>query len=211
MQIKKQNKYPMACLRDYRDALYSCLVQLNPQFCLEIGTHIGATTEIFCDYFDNFRKDGFLVTGDVKEYRKINNPRVKQVLVKSHLPYEELKKNHDLLEEKDVNYSENSQYINDILFWQQLQKTCKANKFQFIFIDGDHTKKSVEKDFKLSLSLLAEDGYILLDDVPSNLECSEFYYDSIKPKKEFECYEFGDEEWYKGVGAVLIKPSQISN
>ena len=48
----------------YRDALYNCLVQLNPNNCLEIGTHRGASTGVFQHYIDGYNKNAKLLTCD---------------------------------------------------------------------------------------------------------------------------------------------------
>jgi len=205
--IKKQNKFGMSCLKDYKDALYSCLVQLKPKACLEIGTHIGGTTEVFETYFREHCPDGYLVTGDVNTYNKLESKNVKQVIVKSRIPFEELIKHHSDLDPKETQYSENSRYINELIYWAALRKAKSIDTFDFIFIDGNHTKESFEKDLQLSLNLLSDDGYILIDDVPSNLECSEYFYEKIKPSKKFKIYEF--EDWSSPVGAVLLKPAEI--
>jgi predicted O-methyltransferase YrrM len=205
MKIQKQNKFEISCLRDYKDALYSCLVQLKPKYCLEIGTHLGGTTEVFSTYLDEYCPEGFLVTGDVKEYTKITHPKVKQVLVKSHLPYEEFAKHHEGVEK--VEYSENSQYLNDMIYWSTLRKAKSVDTFDFIFIDGNHTEVSFMKDFKLSLNLLSPGGHILIDDVPSSLECSEAFDKYIKGNPAYEIYQF--EDWSYNVGTTLVRLAPI--
>ena len=48
--------------RRFRDALFGSLVHLKPKYCLEIGTHIGQSTEVFQKYFDEHQPDGVVVT-----------------------------------------------------------------------------------------------------------------------------------------------------
>lgn len=204
--IKKQNVFPESCLRYYKDALYSCLVQLKPVNCLEIGSHFGGTAEVFQSYFDEFCPDGLLLTGDVFEYTKLDYKNVRQILLQSHLPHDELVKAHDLIK-SPVQYSENSKYINNIRYWTALQKAKRVNKFDFAFIDGDHSLVSFKKDFEMCLDLVKTGGYILIDDIPSDYECSKYYYETIKNDTKYINYEFGD--WNSTVGAVLLQITKV--
>lgn len=198
--IKKQNIFGISCLRDYKDALYSCLVQLKPTNCLEIGTHLGGTAEVFQEYFDLYI-DGFLLTGDVFEYTKLNYKNVQQIILQSHLPHEKLIESHNLIK-SPVQYSENSKYINNLRCWAALRKAKKTDKFDFAFIDGDHSKISFKNDLEMCLDLVKPGGSILIDDVPSDYECSQYFYESIKNDERYIIYEF--EDWTEKVGAVLL-------
>jgi predicted O-methyltransferase YrrM len=55
-------------------------------------------------------------------------------------------------------------------FDETLAKQLNENTFDFIYFDGNHTKKATLEYFKLSLSSIHNDSFFLFDDIYWNYE-----------------------------------------
>lgn len=197
------NKGPKAgAQRFYRDALYATLCHLKPQVCLEIGTHTGNATRVFQRYFDEQKKNGILITCDIKKYADLSDLKnVVQLQVYPHVnnipDWHPVEDGEMLPGWKDVVHSELENFkrvrksLTDIGLWG----------FDFVFIDGDHQRDSVYKDLKIATELLNPPKYILLDDTDEfDHDCSAIYHQELKNK--YNTYEFDD--WSVAVGAALL-------
>jgi|SRR5882724_2915585 len=134
-----------------RRAIYQLIAWLKPRRVLEIGTHIGASTLVIAQALASHAgPDGMLVTGDILD---VNDPEqgaysslgtlsprdgLRQLGIENHVRFE-AKPALQLMPELD-------------------------QKFDFIFLDGDHSAPAVYQEVSVALDLLAPDGLILLHD-----------------------------------------------
>lgn len=184
--------------RNYLDALYSCLVELKPKRCLEIGTNLGNSARVFQEYFSNNNNDGLLASCDIQQYVDLSDLKnIHQVRVYPHIidfSLHHIDTNKLLPDYKEVYYAEAT--INN-----NIEILKEYGPFDFIFLDGDHQAESVHKDLEISLALLSDGGKILFDDIAeSHHDSCGIYHNELKPK--FNHYEF--EDWDVAVGAALI-------
>jgi predicted O-methyltransferase YrrM len=140
-------------------AIFYLISALKPKSVLEIGTHIGGSTVIIASAFSNFKteKNSKLVSVDIRD---VNSAKKKPWLKygTKHSPKEMI----DLL-----GYSSNVQFVkNTSLDYAKKSK----QKFDFIFLDGDHTAKTVYEEIPIALRLLNPNGVILLHDFFTNCE-----------------------------------------
>ena len=175
----------------YIDALYSTLIELRPKACLEIGTHRGGTAKAFQRYFDDYYKDGWLLTADLKSYVDIENANIKQCVVYPHV--ENIRPHHMEVADKDMlsgfEEIENSVEKNCSIIQDELNE-AGFDKFDFVFVDGDHQRDSFLKDIEISKRLSHAPHYILLDDVYDYLHDSATVFDEeIKPKYSHYLFE----------------------
>lgn len=194
-QIRKVGPDKKKC--HYLKALFNVLVELKPKFCIEIGTNTGKTAQIFQKYFDEYRKDGLLVTCDIKKYTDLSHLKnVKQIIVAHH--FKNIDDYHDV-DKSSLKYSfEDSIEIN-----LNLLKEAYSGEYDFAFIDGDHTRSSFIKDIQICESVLKEPKFMLLDDTKEPVhECSKVYHEEIKTNQSYHCYDF--EDWSKFVGCSLV-------
>jgi len=181
----------------YLKALFNTLVQYRPKNCIEIGTHTGNTTKVFQKYFDEYQKDGMLVTCDIKKYVDLSYMKnVKQLIVAHHSP--DVDKLHRV-NMQSLSYD----YKNSVQTNIALIKNF-ATSFDFAFIDGDHTADSFFKDIEICENLLSAPKIMLLDDTKEPFhECSKSYYEIIKQNKKYTTYDYDD--WSKFAGCSLVK------
>lgn len=139
-----------------RRALFYLISYFKPLRTLEIGTHIGASTVHIAAALQNRRKSDNqecpkLISLDVKD---VNDPITRPW--KEHgaelSPFEMIKQigcgNHvEFVTAASLNY----------------MVACEQ-KYDFIFIDGDHTAKTVYQEIPAALKLLTQNGLILLHD-----------------------------------------------
>ena len=186
----------------YRDALYNCLVQLNPNNCLEIGTHRGASTGVFQHYIDGYNKNAKLLTCDTHYWED----RDKKML-HGHGTDVLFNKDHKNIKRLIVkSYNKQNDNIDEILEYnKEIIKNNMIDKFNFVFIDGDHSYNGLKNDFNLINDLISYPCYILLDDCNNGsiYQCEKFFEESIKNNKNCEFYYFDD--WKKNVQQVLVK------
>jgi len=115
---------------------------------LEIGAYEGKTTTLLADKFCNGENSSVDVIDPWEEYW--DAPNIEQA-------YENFKYNIQNFDNINV-YKGKSQ---DILPWIALRTT---NRYDMIYIDGDHTEESTYMDLKFSYPLLKDGGVIIVDD-----------------------------------------------
>jgi hypothetical protein len=194
----------------YLDALYSTLVELNPRFCLEIGTHDGKnSTRVFQKYFSEVRPDGRLITLDIKKIDDLGYSNVSQVIVYPHHEniYKTCGASGRWFNEKDLkqNYKNKikSSVSNNVEIIKNEMEKHKIKSFDLSFIDGDHEKSSFMMDIETCLELSPE-SWILIDDTKEEFHpCCHVYHDDIKKSGKFETYDF--ENWDRFVGMSMIR------
>ena len=139
--------------RKFREALFGCLLQLKPKYCLEIGTHLGQSTEVFQKYFDEHEPDGVVVTVDIHKYKELDLKNAKQLIVHPHVDNSSdwhYVKNEELLDHNVDSVAKNTEII------QESIRNLPESKFDFCFLDGDLQRDSVIKDFAIASNLLKE-------------------------------------------------------
>jgi len=134
-----------------RRALYYLIMALAPQSVLEVGTHIGASTLHIALALKRLNQGGRMATVDIAD---VNDPKCgawKQL----GLP----KSPRDFAFELEC--------LDHLEFHTgaclNLMRTTQ-DRYDFIFLDGDHRARSVYQEVSMALSLLATNGVILLHD-----------------------------------------------
>lgn len=204
--IDKPNQFPASGepARHFRDALFASLVYLKPKYCLEIGTHVGQSTAVFQEYFNWYQPNGFVVTVDIKKYVDIDNKNIRQRIVHPH-----------------VSNSTEWHYVNDNELLDHNVDSVKANTkiikeatggkdFDFCFLDGDHQRESVIRDFAISRNVLGGDQYILLDDTEENGHDSKTIYGEMLAEGIYNTYDFS-KEWGCYCGCALVWNKKPAN
>lgn len=136
-----------------RRAIFYLIASLKPKSILEIGTHIGASTVNIAFALSKITTDERFefVTVDIRD--------VNSTKKKSWLKYGTKHSPKKMLEM--LRLSSKVQFITDT----SLGYAKKSNqKFDFIFLDGDHTAKTVYEEISIVLRLLNPNGVILLHD-----------------------------------------------
>lgn len=188
---------PQKKICHYQHALYSTLVNLKPKVCLEIGTNTGSTATIFQKYFDEYCRDGLLVTCDIKKYVDLSHLKnVRQILVAHHI--DNISQFHQV-DSTELKYDyKNSVEKNTELILNE------AAAYDFAFIDGDHTKMSFLSDVQICKNVLKEPQFMLIDDTKEPVhECMKVYEEQIKNSNLYDCYDF--EDWEEFVGCSLVR------
>lgn len=189
--------------RRFRDALLATLVRLKPKYCLEIGTHLGQSTEVFQKYFDEHQQDGIVVTVDIHKYKDLSHLKnVKQLIVHPHVDNSSdwhYVNNEKLLDHNVDSVAKNTEIIREAI------RNLPENDFDFCFLDGDHQRDSVIKDFAISRNLLAEPQYILFDDTQEDGggHDSVKVYEEIVAEQKYNIFDFS-ENWGVYCGCALI-------
>ncbi len=213
--LKEDNINYDCCCRLYRRAVLNCLIELKPTFCLEIGTSLYRTSELFSDYFRRYNPEGKLITTDISKWNRGQPPdKVYPVMV---YPYtEDIHSRHGGLNVYYGDFAEKIQQndialVNYDLILEEMDRLnipfhFKKPGLDFAFVDGDHLKFSFLQDLKICQNLLHPDGYILLDDInDSNYSQYEAYRD-LKRKNSF--YEF--DGWNPNPGMALIQNKDLT-
>ena len=200
--IDKPNKFPPSGKpkRHFRDALYASLLHVKPKLCLEIGTHIGQSTAVFQKYFTDYEPDGLVVTIDIKKYVSIETKNVKQLIVHPHVSNSSdwhYVNNEELLDCNVDSVAKNTKLIKESI------RNFAASQFDFCFLDGDHQKESVTKDFLISKNVLGGSQYILLDDTEEEGHDSKVAYEKMVSEDSHSIYDFS-KEWGQYSGCALI-------
>lgn len=145
-----------------RRAIYYLLRALKPFSVLEIGTHIGASTVHIAAALASNRgtshtREPFLASVDIAD---VNDPESKPWLRQGmkYSPIEMIKK---------MNLDS---FVNFIHRPSMKYFSGCERKYDFIFLDGNHSAKSVYLEIPAALNLLNKGGVILLHDYFSGLE-----------------------------------------
>lgn len=134
-----------------RRALYYLIMALKPQNILEVGTHIGASTLHIARALRRVGRGGKVTSADIVD---VNHPETgawkKAGLAK---PPKGFAQDLDCLE-----------YIS-FHFGPCLKFMAQTDmRYDFVFLDGDHSAQAVYQEVNAALPLLNENGVILLHD-----------------------------------------------
>ena len=136
-----------------RRAIYYLIAKLQPNDVLEIGTHIGASTVYIASALaSNYNKEhSRLTTIDIRDVNSIE----KKPWVKFGMKYSPMEMINILQLDNQVDFITDT----SINFFKNCDK-----KFDLIFLDGDHSAKTVYVEIALALKSLKPNGVILLHD-----------------------------------------------
>ena len=142
-----------------RRALYYLIKYFNPHSVLEVGTHIGASTaHIALALKKNGSSGRKLVSLDIYDVNELNTKKYSDLGV-TLSPMEMMRKIH-------------CDSFVEFITCPSLEYMQKCDsKFDFIFLDGDHSAKTVYREIFHASRLLNKNGTILLHD----------YFPKLKP------------------------------
>lgn len=133
-----------------RRALFYLVHALKPQNLLEVGTHIGASTVFLAEALKNVSVQARMTTVDIIDVNNDQGPWRQQGLAMAPKQYLE---KLDAAERVTFKVSPSSAFLANT-----------KEKFDFIFLDGDHSSRTVYEEISLTLKALNKDGVILLHD-----------------------------------------------
>ncbi len=133
-----------------RRALYYLVHALKPQRLLEIGTHIGASTVFLAEALKNASPGSVMSTVDILN---VNGPQGPWKGLGLKMPPRESLEKLGLSDRVSFHASSSSDFLKNA-----------GEKFNFIFLDGDHSSRTVYEEVSLALRVLGENGVILLHD-----------------------------------------------
>jgi len=144
-----------------RRAIYYLISNLEPLTVLEIGTHIGASTLYIASalYMSQIKNgnNASLTTVDIVDVNSpIEKPWIKYGT--SHSPFEMI---------ETLKYGSFVEFIADSCL--HYAANCER-RFDFIFLDGDHSAPTVYQEIPVALNLLNQNGVILLHDYFPDME-----------------------------------------
>ena len=191
--------------RYYRRAIWNTLLYLRPKYCLEIGTHIFQTAEVFSKYFEKYQPNGRLFTVDVGTFNNSLPPRyVTSIMVFPHI--KNICDNHGGLKlyykdyEKVLKNFPDASDININIIISEMEM-YKIDYFDFTFVDGDHSRISFLGDMKIASYLTNGNGSILIDDINDRGHEQFDVYRELKEKGN-SFYEY--DNWNPNPGMGLI-------
>ncbi|HOO82680.1 MAG TPA: class I SAM-dependent methyltransferase [Alphaproteobacteria bacterium] len=139
-----------------RRALYYLISALKPQNVLEVGTHIGASSVYIAKAMSRYaQEEASLTTVDILD---VNDP---QTGAWAGLGMERSPQGN--LEALDCGELCNF-VVNSAQDYMAALADDDGKRFDFIFLDGDHTAKGVYHEMALALKILKPGGVILLHD-----------------------------------------------
>ena len=138
-----------------RKALFYLLTYFQPTKVLEVGTHIGASTVHIATAIKHYRKQNKLspklTTLDIRD--------VNSTFEKPWLKYGTQHAPLEMIEKIDCEGFVKFKTAKSLKFLEQ-----SIQKFDFIFLDGDHSAYTIYQEVPLALKVLNRDGVILLHD-----------------------------------------------
>jgi len=138
-----------------RKALFFIISHFKPKSVLEVGTHIGASTVHVASALDNnFKKHDVKAAFSTLDLRDVNCDAEKP-----WLKFKSPKSPQELLNELDLGITTKFMSQNSLDYFQTPQ-----DKYDFIFLDGDHSAQTVYKEVPKALKCLNPNGIILLHD-----------------------------------------------
>ena len=140
-----------------RRALYYLVHALRPQSLLEVGTHIGASTVFLAEALNAVSPQARMTTVDILDVNNPDGPWKQQCLA---MPPRQYLEKLGTAGRVEFRISASSAYLKS-----------PAQKFDFIFLDGDHSSRTVYDEVSLALRALNPNGVILLHD----------YYPAARP------------------------------
>lgn len=150
-------EYNLAVSPDCRQMIYFLTMGLRPKRVLEIGTNVGGSALYIAAALKRLDAGGDLVTVDIVD---VNHPTA--------APWVDFG-----MENSPSKYAKELNFENIIfLKSDSIDFLAKCNeKFDMIFLDGDHSPRTVYNEVSLSLEILNENGIILLHD----------FYEGLRP------------------------------
>ncbi len=139
-----------------RRAIYQLIYALKPLQILEIGTHIGAST-LYAAAALRANGSGSLTTVDILDVNGGRNPAWQKV----GLP----------ASPRDIAAGLGLTAVIDFVVGSARAFMRQADRFDFIFLDGDHRPSAVYRELSLALRLLEPGGHILLHDYHPPDDC----------------------------------------
>lgn len=134
-----------------RRALYYLIMAFKPLNILEVGTHIGASTLHIARALKQLGQGGCVTSADIVD---VNNPET-GAWKSAELKY------------SPKGFAEALECADHVEFYcgpcLKLMNTTQQS-YDFIFLDGDHSAKSVYQEVNAALPLLTKGGMILLHD-----------------------------------------------
>jgi len=138
-----------------RRALYFLIMALKPRNVLEVGTHIGSSTIFIAAALKKLNENGKLTTVDIVD---VNDPvRGSWKKIGMHM--------------SPANFAAELGLLDLIRFHKGLSldfMNTTDQRFDFIFLDGDHKANAVYEELASALPLLCEKGLVLLHDYYPN-------------------------------------------
>ena len=174
-----------------RKALFFIVSYFKPQSFLEIGTHIGASTVNIASGLDynkkNHQVDTQFSTLDIRDVNCKNE--------KPWLKFDSANSPQEMLEILDLDIKTKFINQNSIDYFENTDE-----KYDFIFLDGDHSAQTVYKEVPKALNCLKKDGIILLHDYFKKGE-------SANPKNDFNSGPYLGIQRHINEGAkITVKP-----
>ena len=193
----------------YRDALYSIIKHFDVKTCLEIGTHIGQTSNVIRQCFEKYRPDGKLVTVDIKTMTTFDSPNIAHRVVH---PYVHNSTEWHYVTEDDLlevyptriqNVNANIEIINKALASLDRLDGVEDRKFDLVFVDGDHQEESVFADFYLAEQVSHFPHRVFMDNIEDlNHDSPRIYHEHLSKDPNWNTYHFKD--WHRFAEAALI-------
>lgn len=155
---------------------------------LEIGTADGGTLFLFSKIVED---NGKIITIDLPN----GYPRWREILYKSFS-----EKNKKIFIIKSDSH--------DIKTYESVKKILNGEKLDFVFIDGDHSYKSVKKDFETYVKLVKKGGLVAFHDIVKDErnysgEVYKFWEKIKKRYKNFEIVKNKNQNGY-GIGVIYV-------
>ena len=142
-----------------RRALFYLINHFKPQSILEIGTHIGASTlNMASAMAEMTSKDGIKAQLTTLDIRDVNDTSLKP-----WLEYGTTQSPLEMIQVLDL-----TDFVRFIQGSSVDYLKNAPQKFDFIFLDGDHSVQAVYQEVPLALNLLNPNGVILLHDYYPN-------------------------------------------
>jgi hypothetical protein len=150
MITMRGSSYQIQGLRDMIRYMKKRGVSTSKKKMIEIGSYLGESTAIFCEYFSLVVAIDPFIGG-----------------------YDE----DDMASSEDFNqifdgFLHNTKKFNNLLLLRETSdrafEILKGNEFDFVYIDGVHTKEQVRKDITKYTQLIKPSGYIAGHDYSDN-------------------------------------------
>ncbi len=116
--------------------------------------------------------------------------------------------------DRELHFLRGSSFSNDMV--NKIANILKANKIDFLFIDGDHSYEGVKKDFERYKPFIRDGGIIAFHDIVSNRYGVSKFWNEIKhkyvskeiiaPVHEMQAYARSniDKQGWGGIGVLYI-------
>lgn len=133
-----------------RRAIYHLVAHLRPRRVLEIGTHVGASTIFIAAALRRFGgADAHLTTADIIDVNAVGAPWSALGLAKSPAGFM-----------NELGLASMTSFVNE----PALDLLHGPASYDFVFLDGDHSPRSVYREIAAALKVLAPRGVVLLHD-----------------------------------------------